>query len=165
MDNGLSRELSVFCILSTFYLVNFVDLFYPNGAMRHTAKSNMLNEIESNKYSLPSLMRNPDLGATVTDFMAILQSIDYNKFERFSNVADEIFTKLFSSFLKGEVLDAVSDGYDVEFSIEAAERKRWTEDSTHMEEIEIINSQKFPKSFQSYLRNSNNKTKLVKQLL
>ena len=145
--------------------MNFVDLFYPNGAMRHTAKSNMLNEIESNKYSLPSLMRNPDLGATVTDFMAILQSIDYNKFERFSNVADEIFTKLFSSFLKGEVLDAVSDGYDVEFSIEAAERKRWTEDSTHMEEIEIINSQKFPKSFQSYLRNSNNKTKLVKQLL
>ena len=145
--------------------MNFVDLFYPNGAMRHTAKSNMLNEIESNKYSLPSLMRNPDLGATVTDFMAILQSTDYNKFERFSNVADEIFTKLFSSFLKGEVLDAVSDGYDVEFSIEAAERKRWTEDSTHMEEIEIINSQKFPKSFQSYLRNSNNKTKLVKQLL
>ena len=83
MDNGLSRELSVFCILSTFYLVNFVDLFYPNGAMRHTAKSNMLNEIESNKYSLPSLMRNPDLGATVTDFMAILQSIDSNSLKDF----------------------------------------------------------------------------------
>ena len=33
----------------TFYLVNFVDLFYPDGAMRHTAKSNMLNEIEINK--------------------------------------------------------------------------------------------------------------------
>ena len=45
--------------------------------MRQTAKSNMLNEIEINKYSLTSLMGNPDLGATVTDFIVILQSIDY----------------------------------------------------------------------------------------
>ena len=43
-------------------------------------------------------MGNPDLGATVTDFMAILQSIDYSKFEIFSNVADEISTNLLSSF-------------------------------------------------------------------
>ena len=28
--------------------------------------------------------------ATVTDFMTILEFIDYSKFERFSNVADEI---------------------------------------------------------------------------
>ena len=48
----------------------------------------MLNEIEINRYSLPSLMGNPDLAATVTDFIAILQSIDYNKFEGLSNVAD-----------------------------------------------------------------------------
>ena len=33
-------------------------------------------------------MRNPDLGVTGTNFMAILQSIDYSKFGRFSNVAD-----------------------------------------------------------------------------
>ena len=39
-------------------------------------------------------MENPYHGATVTNFMAILQSIDYYKFERFSNVADEIFAKL-----------------------------------------------------------------------
>ena len=38
-------------------------------------------------------MRNPDLGATVTDFMAILESIEYSKFEKFSNVADEISEK------------------------------------------------------------------------
>ena len=36
-------------------------------------------------------MRNPDLGATVTDFMAMLESIVYNKFERFSNVADDFY--------------------------------------------------------------------------
>ena len=83
------------------------DLFYPDRAMRHTAKSNMLNDIKINKYSLPSLMGNPDLGATVTDFIAILQSIDYSKFERFSNAADEISTKLLSSFLESEVLVAV----------------------------------------------------------
>ena len=35
-------------------------------------------------------MGNPDHGATVSNFIAILQSIDYNKFERFSNVSDEI---------------------------------------------------------------------------
>ena len=38
-------------------------------------------------------MGNPDLGATVTDFMAVLQSINYSKFERFSNVADEIYSQ------------------------------------------------------------------------
>ena len=38
---------------------------------------------------LPSLMRNPDLGATLMGFLAIIKSVDYNKFERFSNVADE----------------------------------------------------------------------------
>ena len=95
--------------------------------MRYSAKSNMLNEIEINKYSLLSLMGNPDLGATVTDFIAILRSIDYNKFEKLSNVADEISTKLLLSFLECEVLVAVTDGFDFEFSIEAAERKHRTE--------------------------------------
>ena len=38
-----------------------------------TTKNNLLNEIKINKYSLPSLMGNPDLRATVTDFMAMLQ--------------------------------------------------------------------------------------------
>ena len=44
--------------------------------------------------------------ATISDFMAILESID-SKFERFSNVADEIFAKLLSSFLGCEVLVVV----------------------------------------------------------
>ena len=100
--------------------------------MRHTAKSNLLNEIEIKRYSLPFLMGNPDLGATATDFMAILQSIDYIKFEKFSNVADEISKKILSSFLECEVLVVVPDRYDFEFSIKAAERKRQTEDSTHI---------------------------------
>ena len=78
MQNILSREL---CPVP-------LDLFYANGAMRHTAKSNLLNKIEIKWYLLPSLMRNPDLGATVMDFIAILEPIDYSKFERFSNVAD-----------------------------------------------------------------------------
>ena len=65
-------------------------------------------------------MGNPDLSATVTDFMAILQSADYSKFERFSNVADEISSKLISSFLECELLVAVTNGYDFEFSIETA---------------------------------------------
>ena len=34
-----------------------LDLFYPKGAMRRTAKCNLLNEINIKWYPLPSLMR------------------------------------------------------------------------------------------------------------
>ena len=91
-------------------------------------------------------MGNPDLGGTATDFMATLES----KFERFSNVADEISAKLLWSFLECELLVVVSDRYGFKFSIKAAERKRRTEDSTHTQEIEIIGNRKVPNSFQSY---------------
>ena len=53
---------------------------------------------------LPTLMGNLGPGATVSGFKAILQSIDYSNFERFSNVANETSTKLHSSFLEYEVL-------------------------------------------------------------
>ena len=71
--------------------------------------------------------------------MAILQ-FDYNKFERFLNVADEVSAKLLSSFLEYEVQVIITDRYDFEFSIKAAERKRRTEDSAHTQEIEIIDN-------------------------
>ena len=100
--------------------------------------------------------------ATVMDFMAILESIDCSKFERFSNVADEISVKLLSSFLECEVLVVVPDRYYFKFSIKAAKRKRRTEDSTHIQEIEIIGNREVPTSFQSCLGNSNNKSNLVK---
>ena len=64
MQNVLSREL---CVVP-------LDLFYLNGAMRCTAKSNLLNEIESKLYSLSSLIRNSDFGATV---MVIASSKDF----------------------------------------------------------------------------------------
>ena len=83
-------------------------------------------------------MRNPDLGRTVTNFMAILESIDYSKFERFSNVADEISARLLSNIFECEVLFLVLDRYDFKCSIKTAERKRRTEDSTHTHEIEIV---------------------------
>ena len=69
------------------------EIFNPNIVMMRTPISILLNEIETTRYSLPSSMRNPDLGATVTDFMAILESIEYSKFEKFSNVAVEISEK------------------------------------------------------------------------
>ena len=80
--------------------MHFVDLFCPVGAMRHTAKSNLLNEIEIKKCSLPSLVGNPDLGETITNFMITLQSTYYSKFEKCSNVAEELSTKPFLSFLE-----------------------------------------------------------------
>ena len=54
-------------------------------------------------------MRNLDLGVTVMDSKAILASIDYSNFEKFSNVADDISAKLLPSFLECEVLVAVPD--------------------------------------------------------
>ena len=83
-------------------------------------------------------MRNPDLAATFMGFMAILESIDYSKFERFSNATDEISGKLLSSFLEFEVLVVVPDRYNIKFSLKAAERKRRTEDPTHKQKIEFI---------------------------
>ena len=56
------------------------------------------------------------------------------------------------------------DQCDFEFSIKAAEWKCRTEDSTHIQEIEIIDNPKVPKSFQCYLGNSNRKSNLVKNL-
>ena len=70
--------------------------------------------------------------------------------------------KLLSSFLECEALVVVPDRCDFKFSIKAAERKRRAEDSTHMQEIEIIDNRKVPTSFQSFHGNSNNKTNLVK---
>ena len=124
----------------------------------------MLNDIEINKYFLPYLMGNLHIYTTVTDFIPILKSIDYSKFDRFSNPANEISTKQVSSFIECELLVAVFDGYDFEFSIEGTERKRRTWYSFHMQEIESIDSKNFPKPFQKYFRSSNNKTNLVKQL-
>ena len=85
-------------------------------------------------------MGNAEHGTAAVNFRPILPSIDYNKFESFSNVADEIFAKLLSSFLECEVLVVIPDRYGFEFSIKGAERKHWTEDSTHIQEIEIIDN-------------------------
>ena len=41
--------------------------------------------------------------------------IDYSKFERFSNVADEVSAKLLLSFLEYEVLVVVTGQCDFEF--------------------------------------------------
>ena len=78
--------------------------------------------------------------ATVANFMAILQAIDYSKFERFSNVADETAAKLLLSLLEYEVLVVVTDRYDFEFSIKTAGRKRRAEVSAHIQGTEIIDN-------------------------
>ena len=73
------------------------------------AECNLLKENEIKRYLVPSLMEYPVFYGTVTDFMAILQSIDYRKFEAFSNVVDENSTNLLSKFLEYDVLVVVSD--------------------------------------------------------
>ena len=53
--------------------------------------------------------------------------------------------KALSSFLECEVLVVVSDRCDFEFSIKGAERKRRTEDSTHIQKIETNDNRKISK--------------------
>ena len=66
--------------------------------------------------------------------------IDCSKFERFSNVEDEVSPKLLSSFLEYEVLVVVIDWYDFEFSIKAVSIKHQTEDSAHIQKTKIIDN-------------------------
>ena len=101
------REVDVQNVLSRELCAVPLDLFCSNGAARHTAKSNLLNKIEIKRYSLQPLWGN--LGAIGTNFMAVLQPVDYSKFERF---ADEISAKCLSSFIEYELLVVVTDLYD-----------------------------------------------------
>ena len=151
-------------MFKTFYLVNFV-LFhwicFIYGAVRHTAKSNLLNEIEIERYSLHSLWE------ILIKVQLLLISWQYYNIlittssKDFSNIADDISAKLLSSFLECEMLVVISDWYGFEFSIKEGERKQRTEDSTHIQEIKITDNRKVPKSFQSCLGNSNNKNNFV----
>ena len=90
-------------------------------------------------------MGNLDHGAAAVNLMAVLQSIDYNKSERFSNIAHQIFAKLLSNFLECEMLVVTPDRYGFEFSIKSAERKYRTENSSNVKEIEIIDNRKVAK--------------------
>ena len=49
------RDVDVQNVLSLELYAVLLDLFYVNGAVRHTAKSNLSNEIEIKRYSPPSL--------------------------------------------------------------------------------------------------------------
>ena len=56
-------------------------------------------------------------------FYANIISLGYSKLERFFNIADEISTKLLSSFFECEMLVVIPNQYDFEFSIKAAKGK------------------------------------------
>ena len=118
-----------------------LGLLYVNSAMRHTAKSNLLNKIK------------------ISDFMAILLSLDYSKFERFSNIADKISIKLISTFFECEVLAVVPDRYSFKKLL-----KEYTGQKTQLtyRKFELLITANF--QIQSYPGNSNKKTNLVRHL-
>ena len=130
--------------------------------MRRTAKSHLLNEVEIKWYLLPSFNEESWSWCNCYGFHGNINVYWLQQLRKFSNVADDISAKLLSSFFECEVLAAVPDRYGFEFLIKAAERKRRTEDSAQIQEIQIFGNRKVPTSFQSYLGNSNNETNLVK---
>ena len=91
--------------------------------------------------------------------MAKIQPTDFSKFERFSNVADGITSKIISSFQESDLLVTVADRYEIEWSLKSAERLRRKKNS--VQEIKIISNRKIPNLFQSYLSNASTKTNLV----
>ena len=111
--------------------------------MRKTSKSKLLKEVEITEYSKLSLLGYQYASGTLTDFMAIIQSTDFSKFERFFNIADRITCKIISSFQESELLVIAPVRYDVELSIKSAERLRRTAISA--QEIEITSDRKVPK--------------------
>ena len=100
--------------------------------MRKTSRIKLLKEVEITEYSKLPLLGYQYASATVIGFMATIQPTKFNKFERFSNVADEI------SFCW--LLVIVPDRYNVELLIRSAERLRRT--ANLVQDIEITSSRK-----------------------
>ena len=145
VQNVLSREL---CPVS-------LDLFYTYGAVRRTAESNLLNKDRNKKILATTFLGNPDLGATVTNFMAILyynllikaSSKDFQmKLMKFLQNSSKF--SLLQSFIECEVLVVVPDQYDFEFSKTAAERKHQTEAQFIYRNLKLLITEKF----QSHLK-------------
>ena len=127
--------------------------------MRKISKRKLLKAIEIIKCSQQPLLGYQYASATGIGFMAMITSTDLSKFERCSNVADGVTTKIISSFQESDLFVIVPDPYGFELLIDSAERLRRTENS--VEEIEIISNREVPKSFKSYLSKARNKTNLV----
>ena len=88
-------------------------------------------------------MENPGLGAAVTDFIAILESIDYSKFEWFSTVADEISAKLLLSIFDFEVLVVNPEQYDFEFSIKLLKENAGRKTQLIYRKLKLLVTEKF----------------------
>ena len=88
-------------------------------------------------------MENPGLGAAATDFIAILESIDCSKFEWFSNVADEISTKLLPSIFDSEVLVVNPEQYDFEFSIKLSKENAGRKTQLIYRKLKLLVTEKF----------------------
>ena len=86
-------------------------------------------------------MGNPDHSATAINFVTMPQSFDYNKFEKFSNLADEISAKC-------EVLVVILDWYGFEFSIKGALKEN-TGQKTQLiyKKLKLLITEKFRSHF------------------
>ena len=122
MQNVIPHKLSVVSL----------TLFYTNSDMRKTSKFKLLKEVEITEYSKLPLLGYQYVSATVIGFMATIQPTKFSKFERLSNVADEI------SFCW--LLVIVPDRYNLELLIRSAERLRRT--ANLVQDIEITSSRK-----------------------
>ena len=73
-------------------------LFYPISDMRKISQTKLFTEVEITEYLQLALLGYQYTSATVTDFMTTIQTTDFCKFGRFSNIADGITYKITLSF-------------------------------------------------------------------
>ena len=92
-------------------------------------------------------MGKPDRGATAINFIATLQSIDYNKFQRFSNVADEISAKLLSNFLECEVLVVIPNGMVLNFQLKELKENTGQKTQLIYRKLKVLITEKLESHF------------------
>ena len=92
--------------------------------MKKISKCKLLKEIEIIKYIQLSLSGYQHASATIIDFMTMIKSTEFSKFEQCYDVAGGVTTKIISSFQESELLVIVPDPYGFELLIKSAERLR-----------------------------------------
>lgn len=139
-----------------------VAIFYEDGSMRKTAKSELANILEA---FVDVDFRNPEeIGSYFIDGMLLLQELNENMFKTFEDLGDVVLKKLLHIFKDNPICNTISiifDRYDTEHSIKTAERQRRGQHKIGT--YSIVSSRKVPK-YRDFLKSTSNKISLIRFL-
>ena len=103
----------------------FLSLFHTTGEMRKTNKSQLLKELEETSMCYQYLSEITPLNAvSITDFMALVQSLRNTRFETFGEIAKSLALTIFLNFQESSVLAVIPDRCNRKDFIKFDERSR-----------------------------------------